>query len=91
MLDCLINPDWPYIPVEDEEVKESQWRKIPDLPIRYHFFYQLLDGDDEGRSPDNPDFNHKSSTCLRALCKSDHGEVGEEISFFHHVQYYPAT
>ena len=96
VLDNLINPDWPYIPVEDENEMESEWRKVPDIPVRYHFFYRILDGDDEGRPPkiydedlkkevENEKFNHRSTSCLQALCESGHSEVRQMVLFYYGV------
>ena len=35
----------------DSDEGESEKYTITDDPIRYHFFYQILDGDDKGRPP----------------------------------------
>ena len=35
----------------DNDQEESGQLTIADDPIRYHFFYQILDGDDKGRPP----------------------------------------
>ena len=89
ILDCLINPDWPYTPVEEKKDADEMWSKMPDVPIRYHFYYRILDGDECGRPAKikytqddgveveilNPRFNHKEKSCLQSLCESEHSEV----------------
>lgn len=91
VLDCLVNPDWPYIPVEKEEEAEKEWSCVPDIPIRYHFFYRILDGDQEGRAPYfgtstgvefvNEAFDAQSSSCFKMLLQSSHKEVNALIYF----------
>lgn len=78
ILDSLINPDWPMLPSDYEEMYEKEWHRIPDIPLRYHFFYRILDGDNFGRAPSHDGFNHRSISCLHAICESDHNKV---ISF----------
>ncbi|XP_012561832.2 uncharacterized protein LOC101240293 isoform X1 [Hydra vulgaris] len=77
VLDSCINPDFPYI-IRDEQQKkkeEEAWSKMPQLPLRFNFFFRILDGDSEGRpakifknSNDqgliNPDFKHLTKSPL---------------------------
>jgi len=78
ILDCLMNPDWPFIPTnkDDEETGENPYSSFPNTPVRYHFYYSLLDGDDEGRDAHdeqgkiNEKFNLKSKSCLQLLADS---------------------
>ena len=77
-----MNPDWPFIPVNkaDKEAEESEWSDIPNVPIRYHFYYRMLDGDDNGRQAKknnivNEDFNHRSKSCLQLIAESSSKEV----------------
>ena len=78
MLDCLINPHWPYLPVNDKNTSEDDdhieraWTSVPDDPLNYDFFYHVLEGDNNGREPKNnglknEKFNAKSKSCLRHL------------------------
>ena len=83
ILDSLINSDWPYIPVKNKDEADKEWHSVPDIPIRYHFYYRILDGDDEGRAPKIPDtnglrdenFQYRSTSCLQELCQSTHKKV----------------
>jgi len=81
ILDCLINPDFPYVPVQPGEHHEAAWSKIPNLPMRYHVYYQILDGDDKGRparikDPQtgkytyNKEFNHRAPSGLYLIANS---------------------
>ena len=76
VLDCLINPHWPYLPEGDKETNEDNdhieraWTSVPDDPLNYDFFYHVLDGDNEGREPKNKEFDAKSKSCLRHLTES---------------------
>eukprot|EP00794_Sanderia_malayensis_P018139 gene18139-19949_t len=72
VLDSLINPDWPMLPEDKKEEHEKEWYRVPEIPIRYHFFYQILDGDENGKHPSDGDFNHRSTSCLQAICQSTH-------------------
>lgn len=64
---------------EDEDVLFSN--DIPNVPVRYHFFYQILDGDDRGQSPytednlPNENFNYSAKSCLQLLAESSTKEV----------------
>eukprot|EP00794_Sanderia_malayensis_P020479 gene20479-22495_t len=55
-------------PVKDE-LKSSN---TPHESTRYHFSYQILDGDDKGRSANKSkyDFNHGSESCFKLLLQS---------------------
>eukprot|EP00794_Sanderia_malayensis_P020476 gene20476-22492_t len=75
VLDSLVSPDWPYIPVEMPGEEESEWSTVPDVPIRYHFFYRILDGDDEGRPAYHKNFNYRSDSCFKLLLQSPHKET----------------
>jgi len=76
ILDCLMKPDWPFI---DEEKKEDEqdggWSKIADVPIRYHIYYRMLDGDPEGRTPSDKDFDYKAESNFKALLRSPNQEI----------------
>ena len=77
------------MPVDEKKDAEEMWSKMPDVPIRYHFYYRILDGDERGRPAKiksvedsgeekeipNPYFNHKQKSCLQSLCESEHSEV----------------
>ncbi|XP_065068722.1 uncharacterized protein LOC135694011 isoform X2 [Rhopilema esculentum] len=86
VLDCMMSPDWPFIPISKDEVSEEvAWSKVPDIPIRYHVFYQILDGDFDGRPAklkrehggfiENEKFDHKSDSCFKCLVNSPHKDV----------------
>ena len=56
VLDKLINPYWPYLPQgkEDDENQVEIQRAlsgVPDDPMNYDFFYDVLEADDSGRLP----------------------------------------
>ena len=89
VLDRTVNPHWPYLPdlkekyssEEEKEVVERTWSTIPDDPLNYHFYYQILEGDECGRPPKiqesepkreivNQYFNNNSTSCLSAIAKS---------------------
>ena len=83
MLDSLIKPDW-GVPLHDQKEKEkilhdetkSRISK-PSVPVRYYFNYQLLEGDEYGRAPNDPkkEFNYKSTSGLQEICQSQHNTV----------------
>ena len=75
VLDSLISPDWPNLPKKKQEEYEEQWHQVPDIPVRYQFYYNILDGDEHGRVPQNPDFNHRQLSCLQAICQSKRNKV----------------
>ena len=89
ILDQMVNPHWPHLPkrkesYENEEEKEGiegAWNTITDDPLEYHFFYHILDGDEEGRPPmivasvwkekiTNKYFNRRDKSCLHMIAKS---------------------
>ncbi|XP_031558821.1 transient receptor potential cation channel subfamily A member 1-like [Actinia tenebrosa] len=59
ILDCMVNPHWPYLPdkkseyltTEEEEVIEGAWATVPEDPLEYHFYFHVLECDDGGRPP----------------------------------------
>ena len=77
------------MPIEEKKDAEKMWNKVPDIPVRYHFYYRILDGDqhgrpariklrrDDGRESEepNPHFNDKEKSCLQSLCESKHNKV----------------
>ena len=90
MLDCLINPEFPFIPKDpNENNEEDPWSKIPNVPQRYHVFYRLLDGDSNGRPARNQDgtenlqFDHKSPSGLYSIAHSPFREVSVSFRIFH--------
>ena len=89
VLDQMVSPHWPYLPKrkdnyvsqEEKEGIEGVWRTIPEDPLKYNFYYAILDGDAEGRPPkvvlsgqdqesDNKYFNWRDSSCLNMIAKS---------------------
>ena len=78
-----MNPDWPFMPIPEEEKEEdSEGIVLPNIPFRYHFYYRLLDGDDEGQpakkadGSKNPEFNlNKTKSCLQLLAENSTSEV----------------
>jgi len=74
VLDSLISPDWPNLPKKEQEKYEEEWHQVPDIPVRYQFYYNILDGDEHGRVPEHPDFNHRQLSCLQAICQSKHNK-----------------
>ncbi|PFX11648.1 hypothetical protein AWC38_SpisGene24538 [Stylophora pistillata] len=94
VLDQMVNPHWPYLPQrqenyeteEEREAIEGVWKTISDDPLSYHFYYHILDGDEEGRPPkilasdgripiENKHFNWKDKSCLHAIAKSKNKEA----------------
>ena len=75
VLDSLISPDWPNLPKDQEEEYQKAWYRVPDIPVRYHFYYNILDGDNHGKAPWDPGFNHRQLSCLQAICLSNHKKV----------------
>ena len=90
VLDQMLNPHWPYLPQRQEnyetekerEAIEGVWNTISDDPLNYHFYYHILDGDEEGGPPkivtsdghqqmENKYFNWKDKSCLQAIAKSN--------------------
>ena len=85
VLDCFINPDWPYLPEKkdnyDPETTEKEdieraWSNVPDDPLNYHFLYNVLDADELGHSPKlngakNPKFKRSSKSALHYIAESD--------------------
>lgn len=80
VLDCLMDPDWPFIPKNDDDKREYA-AYMPNMPIRYHFYYQVLDGDDQGRPPTDKngvrveEFDHSSKTCLSIISEMSENKV----------------
>ena len=66
---------------QDEENDILSSNEIPNVPVRYHFFYQILDGDDKGQSPytednlPNENFNYSAKSCLELLAENSTKEV----------------
>ena len=80
MLDCCINPDWPFIPVESSEEKEEAWARQRDNPLNYHIYYRMLDSDSNGEAPKNDQelndmFNPHLPSCLQLLVDGTHSKV----------------
>lgn len=92
VLDCLVNPHWPYLPKESRELGQTRshieraWNSVPDDPLNYDFFYHVLEADDQGRQPKvnehtaNKLFNLKSVSCLRHIAESE-DKVGYNDGF----------
>ncbi|XP_065070514.1 uncharacterized protein LOC135695372 [Rhopilema esculentum] len=74
VLDSLISPDWPNMPENEQDTYLNEWHRVPDIPVRYHFYYQVLDGDNYGRGPFDQGFNHRDLSCLQAICLSGHNK-----------------
>lgn len=89
ILDCMISPNWPQLPErkenytshQEEEDIEHTWTSVPDDPMDYNFYFQVLDGDDRGRMPKgvdsvrkevqfNPHFNWSAKSCLYSIAHS---------------------
>jgi len=82
-----MNPDWPYVPIEDSKDAEKEWSKLQDKPVQYHFHYRLLDGDqnsEPARIDDvyNKRFKHLDASCLQLLIESTHNDVSSFMFFF---------
>ena len=77
VLDSLISPDWPSLPQKEQEHfdVEEEWHRVPDIPVRYQFYYNILDGDDYGREPRNRNFDHRHLSCLQAISQSSNNKV----------------
>ncbi|XP_031558823.1 transient receptor potential cation channel subfamily V member 6-like [Actinia tenebrosa] len=96
ILNCMVTPHWPYLPErkdayssrEEEENIEHAWNSVPEEPMSYQFYYQILDGDEWGRLPKIPDpngrsgeminndhFNWKNKSCLYSLAFSKNEEA----------------
>lgn len=84
MLDCLINPQWPYLPAKKERYSskaeergiERAWSSVPDDPLNYHFLYHLLEADENGQPPKlkgskNTQFNQSSKSALHYIAESN--------------------
>ena len=71
-----MKPDWPFInEEEDKEEQDGAWSKIADVPIRYHVYYRMLDGDQEGRAPSDDGFDPKTESNFKSLLRSPNREV----------------
>ena len=82
VLDSLISPDWPNMPENEQDTYLNEWHRVPDIPVRYHFYYQVLDGDNYGRGPFDQSFNHRDLSCLQAICLSGHNKVSlQDVKF----------
>lgn len=68
----MVTPHWPYLPErkdayssrEEEENIEHAWNTVPEEPMSYQFYYQILDGDEWGRLPKIPDPNGRSGEMI---------------------------
>ena len=50
MLDSCVNPDFPFTAQDPDEKDVEKWSKLGSkIPLRYHFYFQVLDGDGDGR------------------------------------------
>ena len=97
VLDCLVNPLWPYLPDVTQDVGgnseriERAWSSVPDDPLNYDFAYHVLEADDHGRQPKideytlNEMFNRKSVSCLRRIAESE-DKVGRIKWSLHNVE-----
>ena len=71
-----MKPDWPFIDEEeDNNEQDGVWSRIADVPIRYHIYFRMLDGDPEGRAPLDDGFDHKAESNFKALLRSPNSEV----------------
>ena len=67
---------------ENEKDIERALGSLPDDPMNYDFYYHILEADEKGRQPkttlggkaqrprNNPNFNQKSTSCLRRIADS---------------------
>ena len=51
VLDCLYSEEIGMTLNPENDKEEGGKLAVTDDPVRYHFFYQILDGDDKGRPP----------------------------------------
>ncbi|XP_065057965.1 uncharacterized protein LOC135685817 isoform X2 [Rhopilema esculentum] len=52
VLNSTVNRHWPLNPgAEDDDSEVENLHVISDDPVRYHFHFQILDGDQQGRPP----------------------------------------
>ena len=79
VLDRLINPHWPFLPEANEDDHDADkieraWSTYPDDPRKYHFYYHILDADEQGRLPKNSSgmnasFDLHSWSCLHYIAE----------------------
>ena len=79
-----MDPDWPFMP-DNEKDNTEYIAHLPNMPIRYHFHYQLLDGDNQGRPPYTvakddvkqkvEDFDVLTKTCLQLIAQMPNNKV----------------
>ena len=88
VLNCFINPDWPYLPEkknaytnqnEKEDIARAL-RSYPDDPLNYHFMYNVLDADEQGRPPDNPKFSQSSKSALQYIAESNNKVIAWRLN-----------
>ena len=54
-----MNPDIPFLKqYKEEEETEEVWSKIPTIPLRYNFFFEVLDENYEGDYIGDSDSNY---------------------------------
>ena len=51
VLDCLYSEEIGMTLHPENDQEEGGKLAVTDDPVRYHFFYQILDGDEKGRPP----------------------------------------
>ena len=56
VLNKLVNPRWPYLSDSQDDDKHNDdiqraLESLPDDPMNYHFFYHVLEADENGRCP----------------------------------------
>jgi len=95
VLDSCVNPNFPFI-VQDPEQKDNEeeaWSKMSTLPLRYHFYFQILDGDNEGKPAkifdsaekfqrDNDKFNSLGVSALQLI--ADHADSENDTDSIRH-------
>lgn len=51
VLDCLVSEEAGFKVASETDEEEDQRFSVSDDPVRYHFYFQVLDGDANGRPP----------------------------------------
>ena len=52
-------------------VLDTMLEPIPGEQNSYVIYYSILDGDEDGRSPVDPNFNSSTKSCLQKIAKSN--------------------
>ena len=89
MLDSCVNPDFPFYtqsPKEKAAMVKEKWSELGcKIPLRYHFYFNLLDEDGDGRpaktknGAEVKEFNSYTASAFQLI--ADYADSAEDQVF----------